>query len=140
MTRKVLGKFSSWRIVNQVNQDMQAGSQLSTQGRAHKIANLGSLAKRNLEFLNQVPPTGNLEFFVCARNKHPQTPFAKRMDFERCRWIQQTGLNLVRQFEEIHYLRNARSGNALPHGDSRLTKLRINLHLLAPRKRRLERM
>jgi len=76
MTRKVLGKLSSWRIVNQVNQDMQAGSQISTHGKARKTANLGSFAKRNLEFLNQVPSTGNLEFFVCARNKHPQTPFA----------------------------------------------------------------
>ena len=79
-----------------------------------KPPNLGSVAGRTPEFLDEFPPAGRLGFFVPARDKHPQTPFAEEVDFQRGGRPQEAGLNLSGQLQKVHNLGDTSPRDAFP--------------------------
>ena len=105
-----------------------------------KWVELGSLAGRFRDLLDQLSPAAKLNRFVRTPDDAPEATFRKRMNFDRSRWIQQVILNAGREIEQVYYLRHPRPRQTLPGRYFRAVERRILVNLLTPEKCQLEQM
>lgn len=93
---------------------------------------LGSLGSAIHKVSDQILPPLQLKFGTPARQNGPQSALTERVDFQRCHWMEQAILNLIRQLEQIQDLCDPSPRKALSGGDFRLGEPGVALYFVVP--------